>query len=490
MATDIFETASSVFFVGGSGDKSGGANNGGATKAWFDANYTKDEGFGGGIMGSNGSPLQVATAVATVGTDTAQKFSAFNITEAGMVAYLSGTNVVVEGRYEILTTDGLSEITFPADTFDGGNAGDLVVRVGGSFENLPQALTEADPSNFNVTIYTNKTETLAAPLAVPSGNVADNKWLRIIGYNTIARDQDRGGGFYGGALDAFKEANSWTMTNPSATWTEIDCDDVGAVGIVIDGDDNIELANLFIHNITDADPNALVGLANSPVNTKFTNCKLNDTHRAINGSSFNLLVDDCYFGDTVGHYGIYTPLSTGGASILSCVFDDGVNGVSSRLATIKNNLFYKMTTFAVQLAYGTNVSNCTFYDVSDKCIVVSDATEGGIIEWNNIFVVTDGDADFAVYGTTTGGSVIYSDYSCAWAVANPDGSNAPWFLDKTDEDFIGANSIIADPLFTDASTGDFRLLPGSPCINTGKRNLINDRTTMGALLQAYGRDPN
>ena len=56
MAT-IFSTEASVFFVGGTGTKTGNANCGGCTKDWFDVNFTELS----DIMGDNGAPLIAVT---------------------------------------------------------------------------------------------------------------------------------------------------------------------------------------------------------------------------------------------------------------------------------------------------------------------------------------------------------------------------------------------------------------------------------------------
>jgi len=45
------------------------------------------------------------------------------------------------------------------------------------------------------------------------------------------------------------------------------------------------------------------------------------------------------------------------------------------------------------------------------------------------------------------------------------------------------DSIEVDPLFVDAAGDDFRLLPGSPCLNTGKRTLGDGYASMGAWQQ-------
>ncbi len=63
----------------------------------------------------------------------------------------------------------------------------------------------------------------------------------------------------------------------------------------------------------------------------------------------------------------------------------------------------------------------------------------------------------------------------------------PDHSDIGDGDFRGVNgNISADPLFADPENGDFRLMPGSPCIDTGNLNQVYDdtdgsRSDMGAF---------
>jgi len=74
------------------------------------------------------------------------------------------------------------------------------------------------------------------------------------------------------------------------------------------------------------------------------------------------------------------------------------------------------------------------------------------------------------------------------SASRPDHSNIG------DGDFLGLNgNISADPLFTDPENGDFRLQPGSPCINSGNLEPIfydhdGSRNDMGAYGGPEGVD--
>lgn len=476
MATDIFVTNNSVWWVGGTGTQAGGSTNGGATAQWFRENYTDDS----DIMGADGSPINAITNGIDFADDILEGATAstFNNVQKGMVAFLSGGNVIADGRYDVLESPLDGTLRFSPGTFVGTQANDTVCRVGGAFENLQQALDEVDPSTKSTRIYINKLTTLTAPLDVPSGSVVENSWLRVRGYNTVAGDQDFGGSFYGGALDALKEAKGWPMDNSAATWTEIDGNDnAGDTAISLDNDDNIEFSNLFIHNITAVATNNLVDFANSPVNTRFVNCRFVDSFQGMQAVGFNLVIDDCFFADSITGRAIHCN-SSNGAVIINSVFDDN-DGIFGRFANIQNCLFHNSAFQGVSIGQqNVTVNNCTFYNMRRYGIVQGGAGNRGIVEWNNIFVVADGSTDNAAVSEAGGGSVIYSDYSCAWSIASQPPTK-PWLLLKNSQEFQGPNSIIADPLFFDASVGNFKLKPTSPCINTGRPSLDGGFTSMG-----------
>jgi hypothetical protein len=93
------------------------------------------------------------------------------------------------------------------------------------------------------------------------------------------------------------------------------------------------------------------------------------------------------------------------------------------------------------------------------------------------------------------------DYNCYWNTADQDVIASLNEIDGTDANTItkiraiwagyndsngdinDANSIIADPLFANAAGGDFRLLPDSPCVNTGQRDSADGYSSMGAWQQ-------
>ena len=95
---------------------------------------------------------------------------------------------------------------------------------------------------------------------------------------------------------------------------------------------------------------------------------------------------------------------------------------------------------------------------------------------NNIFTNNQGFGIEAHAGT-----LVQADYNNVW-------SNGDNYLHA---DHIGEHDLSVDPLFVDTSSGDYRLLLGSPCIDAGDpMSIFNDidetRNDLGALGGPYG----
>lgn len=112
---------------------------------------------------------------------------------------------------------------------------------------------------------------------------------------------------------------------------------------------------------------------------------------------------------------------------------------------------------------------------------------------NNI-LISDG-ADYAL-AVVNGNWFTKSDYNCLYStgdniafidtsdITTLSGLQAAWAAETgtpyTDND---ENSINEDPLLANQAINDHRLLPGSPCLNTGKPTLQNGYSSMGAWQQ-------
>lgn len=136
----------------------------------------------------------------------------------------------------------------------------------------------------------------------------------------------------------------------------------------------------------------------------------------------------------------------------------------------------------------------TFYSIGSVCFfwrtAGGDTTPRNNIVTNNIFDASGG-GTYAMSGTNAHHDNLI-DYNCYKA-----GIYGAVRLDDTTYDDIDslrskwadwsdtwpendAHSIIADPQFFDAASGDFGLKPGSPCLNTGRPTFSNGYTNIGA----------
>ena len=153
-------------------------------------------------------------------------------------------------------------------------------------------------------------------------------------------------------------------------------------------------------------------------------------------------------------------------------------------AVIENCIFIDGQTNVYADAGMTIVKNCTFFNTTVRAILCNSA-DGLVAEMNNIFYLAAA-ADLAV--SLSGGSLVSSHNSCAYAYnsGTPVALTQAWPAGSVAErNVVDGINIEADPLFVDAANDDFRLLPTSPCLNTGKsipdgNGNLNGVTSMGA----------
>jgi len=123
-----------------------------------------------------------------------------------------------------------------------------------------------------------------------------------------------------------------------------------------------------------------------------------------------------------------------------------------------------------ELSVAPFIANNTMYNCTYG-VLLSGATVITLGIYNNIYIGTG----IAFGRTTTGnGTILLLDYNDAFGGT---------YSNLTP----GSHSITSDPLFVDAVNGDFRLQPGSPCLNSGMPTLNSGYTTMGAWQGAIAK---
>ena len=192
-------------------------------------------------------------------------------------------------------------------------------------------------------------------------------------------------------------------------------------------------------------------------------------------------------------------------------------GVTNRCATLRNNYNSVLEGFTLVNGLATaSHGGGSYYGTLNNCILMGNrATYGGGAYYstlNNCVLV----GNRAIYG---GGTYYSSLYNCTIVgnTANSDGGAAYrgrhvnciiWgntaagtssavydsyystnCYSCSDVALSGRNNtdnIIVDPLFVDAANGDYRLRPGSPCINAGTNSLVQGDTDVGGHARIVG----
>jgi len=482
--SEVFSEKESVFFVGGTGYKNGHSLAGGCTKAWYDANFTELT----DIMDINGSPFILKSFVTfTHSTKMLEKSGiGVGVTE-GMVAYVEGDGIT-PGRYEVtnVVNDDAIICIGILSSFDNV---DSDVNIGGAFDSLQLAITAVDAEDYNVWIYTNKDETLSAAIGVSfcGGTPELNTWLTIEGFNTAIGDMLPGGDYYQSPFNEHLYG--------------IDADRK----VVIDRDSgsNIlafnSIENTMFRCLRFTNSSTTIFTANSTCfNIIFKHSIFDDADTVCNATCNGFMFIDCYAEDfaTTGNV---IKLKGWGFLFDGCILNlsgevqDGINsGLGGTNGDIRlKNCIILNGAEGIHTKLYAQVESCTFYNQAKTCILV-DGVAGTSLSLgyvtNSILMPKLHTLPAFMVGNSVGlGGSIVNDYNCIFSVdgqaldkiaTNSSGTEIELLFDE--------NNILANPLMVNPANGDYRLLPGSPCLNKGTRTIGDGYTTIGAWQKKQG----
>lgn len=488
---EVFARTETVFFVGGprTGTQAGGTLSGGCTKAFFDANGGEDSFDLLSIMGANGEPIDTAGGAAVTlsgGNTLIAKVGAFTNTIVGMVVFVSGTSLN-DGRYEVLIrTDDAIEISGDAYVVDSNT---LVVNVGGAFDSISSVDGNVDAAEGSTTtayhsvrVYDNKNITLSnseVTISAGGGSVVHNTFLSFTGFNSVPGDMMFGGDFYQSPFDAHMNGIDETK-----------CVVVDANNSMAGTKHNIVIStpNVIMHNFYCKNNNTGTSFTISSNYVSLINCKSSDNSHTTSGNSVNFTgtLGEFMFSFYVKNMGTNIITCSGEIYLLNSIIDHRATPVSSSavastdLSSIfENNLIIGGTRGITAFGTSESIRNNTFYGQTLLVLRLRSATDSKYITGNIIV------ADPAAYALNvqSGGCNCLNDYNCIFGT---DGSPLPHPFRSLQtggtEPTLGKNSIEADPLFVDAAGGDVRLLPTSPCINTGDMDAQDGYNSMGCWL--------
>ncbi len=347
----------------------------------------------------------------------------------------------------------------------------------------------------------------ATPMDIANtGSTTADTHIMFCGYyltksdGDLLSDMDRDETYYGGAYNAMLQDVGETLWNANAKWVEIDGEQTLADDLLtIDNKDNIHFRNLYFRGTTGAAGKNVIQYASSLTQgCSFTNCRFDEGSELMSGTSLSCRYRDCFFGPDVTDRAIF---SFGADNVYTeCIF---LTAPGNYAALSYQNIFsfciFINGSFAIK-PYDklTVVHNCLFYYFNPGPIVaIADfgaAADPILIEYNNIYYMQDAATDYAVSIASGKGCVAYSDYSLTVSLYDSfteDGINPPfWHADSGS--FIGEHAIPLlnqDPKFADIANYDFRLLPGSPCLNVGRPDVFGQPTTIGPFHKRQSARP-
>jgi len=346
------------------------------------------------------------------------------------------------------------------------------VYVGGAYSSLALASAAANISAaaFNVFVFTNKPETLAATITPAGGSVAKMTWVRIIGYNTTCLDMREDGAYYESAFTVHKN------TVPDETkCVKLDCNAGNFHGLSV-AVSNVQIENLYFYNILrSADTRHTLYFSGTIYNFAAVNCRFDKGNRLKNSSLTGgcFCMHDCWVGnDWVETGPTYRVIIIAGevlVSVSNCVLgSSGANAVfmPTKAIQIVNSIFYKSykAVWLQTAASAMKVSNCIFID-SLGCALNINVAICSADFINCIFIGNSVSVPFVKVESGKYGGVRVSH--CCIVAANGNQLTDKYALQSGQQDPEEIGVIEVDPQFVDYANRDYRLLPGSPCKGTG-----------------------
>jgi hypothetical protein len=183
------------------------------------------------------------------------------------------------------------------------------------------------------------------------------------------------------------------------------------------------------------------------------------------------IVTNSTFTETnTGSCDVFVTSTCGGMTISGCVFRDTTNvaEASIRISTGKgififNNVFYNLQTKAI---YSSDRNYVAYNNIFEKCGNRGFSHDGGIV-------------NIGVAGVYAGDNPL-NGYNCFYDNAHDvvTSSDNPAYSGS-----LAATDIQENPLMVDPANADFRLEPGSPALNSGRRILNDGYKSIGAWQQ-------
>jgi len=508
------DASGTVWLYNQSGTLAAGVlNASGPTKVCDIAGDTTKQLIGGSArtwINNRGTDFVLSDIMGTNGEEVNGSKGPFNITTSGggspkvlitldapitnadnMLVYVAfaGTAGYGSGVYEI-TASTSSPDTITIDLAYTANE-TCYIWVGGAYPGTAAGLQfvadNMSAATSNQYILTNADLTLSAALDFDTGggSTTKNTHKHIIGFRTTPPnnanmdngDMDVGGSRYGGAMDALRDEQSWTLENANADWVDWNAEANNITVANIDGD-NYLFRNIRLRGSNPSSKGFV--FANTPLMPCLQNCRISIGNLPVDGSVTYSEFSDSYFR---GGYAYNFYHSNAYGFLNNCVFDGtdaaiacagswgcayynclfygtqwGMRIISSSIAAV-NNLFYGQSATAFYLAHATNVNLRGFGNI----------------------IMTDATSDYAIDVHSNGGSVSPDfGYNC---ISDVNGTAlTDWMRHGTSGGVVSqldSHSIEQNPLLKDIAAGQIKLLPTSPALNTGKPTLDDGKTSIG-----------